>query len=276
LKIKNIAILGSSGFLGSNLEIALINGGFNVLSISSKKDSQSIFWDYEGRPPKEALECDLIIDCARSLNPYKNLKKSKILSSNIPKEGKYLFISSSAVNKRSKNDIFFKGDDYIREKKKITRIIKKKENCFAIFPDIILGEYGNWTTLISEIKTKKRVYLPFSGNKLANTIEIKSLCNQIVNGIQTLKIFGNGFSIKHKPIPWKSLINRDICNLNSTNLYFDNVIKNSFIYLLNSHLIPDYINYSAMLLLRKKQSSSVVKGEDFIPSGMTRFYMSLE
>lgn len=72
---------------------------------------------------------------------------------------------------------------------------------------------------------------------------------------------------------WKEVSKINVSELNK-NLYFNSHVRNLIISLLNSVYVPDYINFKAMDLLRKKNITKIDGSQIFEPSGMTRFYMS--
>lgn len=276
MKVKTISILGSSGFVGSNIKQYLLEQDFNVISVSSQKSDKNIFWDYKCAPPKEIFQCDLIIDCARSINPFENIRKTKMIVKNMPSKCKYLFFSSGAIFKKPRNSFLFRGDDYIREKKILTHFLKRNAQVQIIYPDIILGAGGVWNKTINEVANSTEAYLPDQGKIDTYIISIQDLANQILRAIDDGTILQRKFLVCHKKTQWnKIIIKENIKKLRNTNIYFNNPIKNLFTQIINSSIIPDYLNFSLMNMLRKKSLNKDVCIQDiYTPSAMTRFYFS--
>tara|TARA_Y100000992_G_scaffold81395_1_gene51795 strand:+ start:1627 stop:2481 length:855 start_codon:yes stop_codon:yes gene_type:complete len=274
LKRIKVAILGSNGFIGKALAHYLKKNDCTVLSVSSEATNADLVWNYDDQLPESIFDNDFIIDCSRSPNAIKNISRVKNLLKSIPKKCTYLFFSSEAINKSSNNlFLFFRGDDYIREKKILTKYIKKFENALAVYPDIVLGSGGTWSTIFNHIENAKVIKMPNSGNNIFKYIDIKDLCEQIFNGISSGSIFSQSFKLIHKKMMWKEISKINVSEVNK-NFYFNSYVRNLIISLLNSVYVPDYINFKAMNLLRKKNTTNIDDSQIFEPSGMTRFYMS--
>lgn len=276
MKIKTICILGSTGFVGSNIKEYLLAQDFNVISVSSEISDKNIFWDYQCAPPKEIFQCDLIIDCARSTNPFENIRRTKIIVKNLPSKSKYLFFSSGAIFKKPKNSFLFRGDDYIREKKILTQLLKNNEQVQIIYPDIILGPGGVWNNTINELENSTDACLPDKGEIDTYIISISDLGSQITKAIRDGTVTQRKFLVCHKKTQWNKIIQKEnIKKMKNTNIYFNNPIKNLVTQIINSSIIPDSLNFSLMNMLRKRSLNKDVHIQDiYIPSAMTRFYFS--
>lgn len=268
-----IYVLGSSGFIGKNLISELREYGLNVRGISSTPSDQDIYWDYKTNFPHKIIGGDIFIDCARSQSCVQNIERVKNLLNDLHPDSKYLFISSAAVCKKPNFGIFFSGDDYIREKKQIEKLVKKNENASFIRPDIILGEGGVWQEILRKIDCAPTSLIPNKGKNCAQFIHISELCSQIVKGIIDENIFSENFKIVQKTHRWSSIFNREVLDAQNKNLYFDNPLKNLACVILFSIIIPDFIAFRVIEKMRSTQKNSDIETIGiFNPEGMQRFY----
>lgn len=274
LKRNKIAIIGSNGFIGRELRSHFNKFDFEVMSFSSKNLNNSLQWDYKTKIPDELFKNEIIIDCARSDNSIENIRRVKRIIKNLPKKSFYIFFSSQAIKKTPNDSILpFRGDDYIREKKVLTKFLSNKENIAIIYPDIVFGQNGNWSKVIDKITAAEVIEMPNKGNNYFNYIEINDLCNQIIRSIQDGSIFYEDWKLISKKRKWKSLTEKKVIQ-GSNNLYFNSFLKNLVVSILNSILIPDFLNFKIMSILRSKENNFENQSRSFSPSGMTRFYMS--
>lgn len=274
LKRNKIAILGSNGFIGRGLQSHFNKFDFEVMPFSSKNINNAIQWDYKSKIPDKLFDNKIIIDCARSSNATENIRRVKRIIRNLPKKSFYIFFSSKAIKKSPKDSLLpFRGDDYIREKKVLTNFLINKKNIVIVYPDIVLGQNGNWDKIVEKIISAEVIEMPNKGNNDFSYIEINNLCNQIVSSIQDDSIFLKDWKLKSKKRNWKSLTEKRVME-GSENLYFDSFLKNLVVSVLNSVLIPDFLNFKIMSFLRNRENNFENQSSSFSPTGMTRFYMS--
>ena len=277
----NVILLGSNGALGSSVcKLLSQNSDINLLTVSRKKyleKKNTIFWDYQSDVPREFLEADCIVNCARSSNFKLNTTFNQILVDSLPKSVKLINISSNSIYAKPNgiiSNFFFKGDAYIREKKLIENYSKNKNNIVILRPTIVTDE-GGWKSFLDLCASSNQIICPHNGNNS----KIKIIKRRQVAEIIEKCIF-NCTKVEDELydsiIPVAELIDKDLFDQKNKNNYFNNILKNFLLSILSCWIMPDkLVFYLQKIMINNNATSqkSSIKKSDLVIEGMTRLYL---
>ncbi|WP_066360800.1 NAD-dependent epimerase/dehydratase family protein [Aliarcobacter cryaerophilus] len=279
---KNIVILGSSSFIGKNLEEKL-KGEYYVNSFNSKECNLLEYINLE-KKLRNLREIHSIIICSaitrlidNSLNSYeKNISMainiSKFLSNHPYKIKQLIFLSTidvygTKVKEKYHEKLPIKPQDYYSLSKvhseQILEQVCSKQKIKLFIPRLpgIFGNYDNKKSTINHIvksALSNTITLYNNGNDLRDFIHIDYLVHILNNAIKKeysgiLNIAtGTSHSIKEISIIIKDILKSDIIfqsiekkNIRASNIEFD-ITK-----LLNSNLISDTYNKDINYFIKK-------------------------
>jgi nucleoside-diphosphate-sugar epimerase len=186
--MKNILILGGSGFIGKNLTQSLLPKYKLTLANRNRlPDFCNLKIDRNEEFHCELLKSDQPYDCVVDLSAY-NLKQLKNTYKFLNFK-KYIFISSTAVNGYPFQNVSpdqYGMAEYARNKFECEEFIKQNiQNHIIIRPCYVVGEHDNTNRFFSHMGKWHWLH---NNQPLEYYIEVKDVCGIINNHIESSHI----------------------------------------------------------------------------------------
>ena len=279
--MTKVLLLGASGGLGSSVYSELCESRLvNVIKVvrdNTLVEKNDIYWDFKSTPPELFNTADVVINCARSPDYQFNIRFNKLLCDSLDKNICLINISSNCVLAKPRKDIFssfFKGDAYIREKKSIEKISFARKNTVCLRPAVVLDE-GSWLDFFNNWRSSNNVIVPSkcAGSRI-KTITRSSVAKKILQASLN-KRNQNSDEMYDDILSLERLIGTGVSQSKNGNNYFDSLVKDLSLSILNSYLMPDWLVYimQRRLVGSTKPHSSITKFDSFSIQGMTRLYL---
>ena len=276
----NVVILGGNGALGCSVAELLEKNPKITLTFVVRDETPSakdmVFWDYRSSIPEQLKRADVVVNCARSKDFAFNVAFNRTLVRSVPASTKLINISSNAVFAKPNGPLqrwLFRGDAYIREKKRIEKYSLDRDNMVILRPTVVTDE-GGWKSFFMSCKSAGRAIAPAGGERsrikvtrrahIAKTVE-----NCIFNDDNVpLELFE---SID----PVDIVIGCQIVFGENNSNFFDSAIKNILLIIFNSWLVPDSVVFilQKAMLLRAGSADPNAKSSQVVIDGMTRLYL---
>lgn len=275
-----VALLGAKGALGKAVSDRLSgNDTLNVCLVVREKAAVSkdkVYWDYKSELPGRLSDADVVINCARSDNFLDNIVFNKLLLDQLSSKARLILLSSNAIFARPHGRItqlLFKGDAYIREKKCIERLAKRRPHTVLLRPTVVIDE-GNWLDFFSACHAANRVIAPCGGEMSRIKVTTRSIVAKLIEKIvcETPEI---PLEIIDKVIPVKDVVRSQISFSASGHDYFNSYLKDGLVTLLNSRVLPDRLVFKLQyaLLNKKRPPRNRDLNSELSIEGMTRLYL---
>jgi hypothetical protein len=277
--MRKIILLGAKGALGAQVASLLDEENISYRSVTrDATDCDGLHWDYVGSVPSEMANASCIIHCARGPEFNSNVAAVAALLRDASAETKIILMGSNCVFATPKNTlsrIFFAGDAYILEKKKIEKLAKTRPNTIVLRPTVVRDE-GGWKTFLRGIKSADTVRLPRgSKDSRIKIIDSVDVAHEILKHV---------FSSNSEPI--SDELYSDIVPLSeflrskgvvyglSDNTYFDGFLKNAIVSFLCSVFIPFRVKaFVQQQFIKPKEPVVNQGGGELCVDGMTRLYL---
>ena len=277
--MDNIILLGAKGSLGSQVASLLVERNINFVSVTrDPAEVDSIYWDYKGSVPTEMINADCIIHCARGPDFPANISAVKALLRNVSPKAKIILMGSNCVFAKPNSllaQVFFAGDAYILEKKKIEKLAKNRANTILLRPTVVRDE-GGWDAFLKNAVSAEKIRLPknCSGSRI-----------KIIDSVDVaLEILKNVLAPNSEPIPEEMyskvvplsefLGSKGIVYDLSNNTYFENGLKNLLVSILCSVFVPFRVKaFLQEKFVKPKQAIDDASAREYRVDGMTRLYL---
>ena len=279
--MKKILLMGANGLIGKELLRSLTAAGYEI-GIVSREKTALLFWDYKSDLPEFFCSYDLVINCARSNDFRHNVAVAAKLRDSLPETTRFICMSSNAIFAEPRNKFFrkiFKGDAYIREKKKIETIFKNRNNTIIFRPSIVLGNVSVWDDQISNLRNARNLFVNSSvKNAKIKVIGISELADAITTQISApqCKIEKEIFQ---KIVSFDELTGiAETGKTADNNDFFGNGILNFVAGMTMSYIVPDWFLFQLQSsakkrVLKKSNQKENHTKEDKTVSGMLRLYL---
>lgn len=277
--MHKIILLGSKGALGSRVASLLDDKNISYRSVTrDPTDLDGLYWDYRGSVPSEIANATCIIHCARGPEFRSNVAAVKALLRDASTETKIILIGSNCVFASPKNTftrVFFAGDAYILEKKKIEKLAKTRAKTILLRPTVVRDE-GGWKAFLRSVERAGVVKIPRGSEgsriKIIDSVDVAREIIKHVTGSTSELVFDD--------------LHTDIVSLCdffcptgvvydlSDNSFFDGFLKNAGAFFLCSIFIPFEVKaFIQQQLIKSRQPGASHDGGELRVNGMTRLYL---
>lgn len=277
--MNNIILLGAKGSLGSQVASLLGERDLSFVRVTrDPSEDHGIYWDYRGPVPAEIVNADCIIHCARGPDFQSNISAVKALLGDVSPKTRIVLMGSNCVFAKPKSllaQVFFAGDAYILEKRKIERLAKTRPNTILLRPTIVRDE-GGWNAFLSQINHVDTVKLPRDSKgsriKIIDSVDVaREILKQVVgSGSESVpdELYSDIVPLS------EFLCSTSVVYDLSDNTYFEGFLKNVVVSLLCSVLVPFRVKaFIQQQLIKPRQPVANLGGGVLCVDGMTRLYL---
>ena len=274
-----VVLTGATGSLGAKVATLLHanNVHFDIVT-RDPANAGGIYWDYKRPIPREITSADCIVHCARGPSFSSNVAAVKLLVTKASSTTKLILIGSNCVFAQPSSRlarIFFSGDAYILEKRKIEKLAKTRPHTILLRPTIVRDE-GGWDAFLSDIARASKIRVPRgcgrSRLKVIDSIDVAKEVMRLIIAHDPKTMPAELFS---EIVPLSEFVGEEkVAYDASNNTYFESRLKNLALVILCSFFIPFWLKalvQERFLKYEKSLSSNIT--EEICVDGMTRLYL---
>ena len=275
----NIILLGAKGSLGSQVASLLVERNISFVRVTrDPAEDDGIYWDYKGSVPTEMTNADCIIHCARGPDFQSNISVVKALVKDVSPKTKIILMGSNCVFAKPESPIaqvFFAGDAYILEKRKIEQLAKKRANILLLRPTVVRDE-GGWDAFLKSAASAAKVRVPknCAGSRI-KIIDSADVAHEVLRNVLAPNSEPVPEEIYSKVVPLSEFLdsNNVVYDL-SDNTYFEDGLKNLLASILCSVFVPFRVKaFLQKKLIKPKRSIDDRSASEYCVDGMTRLYL---
>ena len=277
--MHEIILLGSKGALGSRVASLLDEKNISYRCVTrDPTDLDGLYWDYKGSVPSKIANATCIIHCARGPEFRSNVAAVAALLRDASTEAKIILIGSNCVFASPKNTftrIFFAGDAYVLEKKRIEKLAKTRANTILIRPTVVRDE-GGWKTFLKSAESADVVKFPRgSENRRIKVIDSVDVAREIIKHVACSSCELVYDELYSDVVPLSELFcPAEVMYELSDNTFFEGYLKNAVAIFLCSIFLPFSVKAFIQQQFNKpRQQVASYNGGELRVNGMTRLYL---